>query len=174
MARQPWLTRLALGRNAFEPLQESESESEPGSSENHHDDSDEPSRHAQEQNPVESELSDPDQCFTRLQPHVQQYDQRGYPTNPASEAHARQVRRAYNDVLASVGVVKRKDDEKKEAFATATQRAAELTEVENLVGSLVTATSFMGSFFSIWAFKNLRLRLAVGLTLLIIYNDGLI
>lgn len=37
--------------------------------------------------------------------YVQQYDERGHPVNPASKLFGRELRRAKNDVLSTMGIV---------------------------------------------------------------------
>ncbi|KAI9681654.1 MAG: hypothetical protein M1829_000853 [Trizodia sp. TS-e1964] len=86
MGRQAYITRLALGRSAYEP----------------------PERPAETSTP-EAPSSPPSTNTlgtfgNQFHNYVQKYDSRGRPVNPASRAMSRILIRAQNDVLATVGV----------------------------------------------------------------------
>lgn len=85
MGRQPYVTRVVLGRSAYQ------SPADPSSSE-------EPADTSQNVDPV-------------LQPvgSTQEYDRQGHPENSVSRDRVRQSRRAQNDVLTTVGVCVRVD-----------------------------------------------------------------
>lgn len=88
------MTRLCLGRSAFEPLTETISAED-------------------ETLALQSAADSPDGAIepaansirqVQSVPYLQQYDRKGYPENPASRSLARQSRRAINDILTTVGV----------------------------------------------------------------------
>ncbi|KAL9095618.1 MAG: hypothetical protein Q9165_002050 [Trypethelium subeluteriae] len=129
MGRQAFLTRIALGRSAFEPLEQNQS------SEDQVD--------VFRQCDLEEDPSDQDGIHTQSTSqqidspidYIQQYDDRGYPYDPEAQARASQMRQAQNDVLAAVGVVKRRDDREKEARSIADRLAAARLKLEDIVGT---------------------------------------
>lgn len=78
MGRQQYLTRLALGRSAFESID---------------DEDDQPSKPHQ---PEDGR-------------YIQQYNEKGWPSNPKIDSFNAEMRKAQNDVLALIGVVERRD-----------------------------------------------------------------
>ncbi|TLD39025.1 hypothetical protein E2P81_ATG00012 [Venturia nashicola] len=97
MGRQVYLTRLALGRSAYEHPEDSE----------HFD----ASRAGEWSSSLAYTGAEPGTStdFTESQPprNVQLYDAKGHPYNPWSRRLGRRLREAMNDVLSVVGVVER-------------------------------------------------------------------
>ncbi|KAF6227240.1 hypothetical protein HO133_008682 [Letharia lupina] len=94
MGRQAYLTRVCLGRSAFEPLTGT------GTTGNENQ-----ALQSIADNP--GETTEPATNTIRQADsgsYQQQYDRKGYPENLASRALSRQSRRAINDVLTTVGV----------------------------------------------------------------------
>ncbi|KAL8730421.1 MAG: hypothetical protein Q9166_004059 [cf. Caloplaca sp. 2 TL-2023] len=83
MGRQAYLTRLALGRSAYEPMHNGES----------------PATFERQTRPSTGHTTQQSDSY------IQQFDDRGYPQNPRSRVISRRSRRAQNDVLATVGVL---------------------------------------------------------------------
>lgn len=88
MGKQQFLTRLALGRSAFQDPEEANGLPEPNSQ-------DAALTQACDQVPSGG--------------YVQQYDAKGRPVNPATQARNAEMRRAQNNVLALVGVVESRE-----------------------------------------------------------------
>lgn len=145
MGRRQYLQRLALGRSAFEDLPE-DTQNEIGGS----------SGQTAEQSPASSDSAH----------YVQEYDRKGRPKNPATEAFNSQLRHAQNSVLALVGVV-----ERKEASDLATQHALSakrahrehLLQQENDRGEEVETVANVAAFFLTWWPETLLQRLEIGL-----------
>ncbi|KAL8953660.1 MAG: hypothetical protein Q9222_000497 [Ikaeria aurantiellina] len=98
MGGQDYLTRLALGRSAYDPLEIEQSIADPEqSSHSAPGHVDQLGRHVNDQPPQPQ--------TGRPYVYIQQYDSRGRPVNALSRALSRQSRRAQNDVLATVGVL---------------------------------------------------------------------
>ncbi|KAI4263791.1 MAG: hypothetical protein L6R42_001080 [Xanthoria sp. 1 TBL-2021] len=98
MGVQAYLTRLALGRSAHEPLPDGETGA----------DSVRPTAPLTQQSNRQRDYAADFQSQPSSQGddlYVQQYDNRGYPQNISSRALSRQSRRAQNDVLATVGIL---------------------------------------------------------------------
>lgn len=96
MGRRPFLTRLALGRSAYSPLQNGQVPVE--------------CEEAEQILPEEADGSGANSRVTEIDSlgpsspsYIQQFDNRGHPQNLASRASSRASRRAQNDVLASLG-----------------------------------------------------------------------
>ncbi|MCJ1396024.1 hypothetical protein MMC18_008911 [Xylographa bjoerkii] len=89
MVRQPYMTRLVLGRSAYEPPEWQEGE-----------------RPREEESAKVQEVVDAIGPTNLPNPedYVQHYDTRGHPENPSSRSLARRSRRAQNDILTTVGV----------------------------------------------------------------------
>ena len=125
MGRQPYATVLALGLSPYQPP-----------------------------DPVEA------QDFIRRQTsrtrqtrnyHVQQYDERAHPQNLQTKAIARQLRRAHNEVLYTIGVVGKKEDK---------QKIKELYE-ENTNGSFLHSLDAMFIYAGGWWLNSLSVRFQV-------------
>ncbi|KAL9066223.1 MAG: hypothetical protein Q9157_007219, partial [Trypethelium eluteriae] len=140
------------GRSAFEPLEQSQSIEEQLDFIAQHD------LGADSFDPNESCTQSTSSQTGSLGDHTQQYDDRGYPCDPGAQARASQMRQAQNDVLAAVGVVKRRDDRAKEARSVVDKIAAERMKLEDIVGTTLDV-NFLALFFcATWWFENLRLR----------------
>lgn len=100
MGRIEYLTRLALGRSAFQEL---EIESHPRT--------------------VKQEVESQEAADGRRDPaqtvYIQQYNSKGRPINPPADASRAEQRRAQNEVLALAGVLERTDKARTEADARA-------------------------------------------------------
>ncbi|EEP79933.1 predicted protein [Uncinocarpus reesii 1704] len=66
---------------------------------------------------------------TNADGYVQQYDDRGHPINPASKTLGKQLRRAKNDILSTMGIVVSGEDGK--AGTPKERKKAELLAREN-------------------------------------------
>ncbi|MCJ1435956.1 hypothetical protein MMC27_005332 [Xylographa pallens] len=89
MVRQPYMTRLVLGRSAYEPPLWQDGERP----------------HDEESTKVQEEVDATEQTnLTSPEEYVQHYDTRGHPENRSSRSLARRARRAQNDILTTVGV----------------------------------------------------------------------
>lgn len=137
MGRDAYLARVALGRSAFGP-------------------------------PLRDENGD---LFlggrARLADDIgysQQWDDRGHPVHPASEAHAKQYRKAQNEVLEACGVIIRKDTArklKKSVHELSEEQQAEILAQENSLGFIMKCFDrFAGNFLTWWV-SSLRSRLLV-------------
>ncbi|KAF2499220.1 hypothetical protein BU16DRAFT_614675 [Lophium mytilinum] len=141
MGRQAYLTRLALGRSAFEVQDQGSSQP------------------FQNSHPQTTE-SDP-----RTAPrndYVQRYDERGHPVNPASREHGRILREAQNDVLAAIGVVERRALPMSEEDVQLLCRKIDILdtmESENNAGDLVAAVSTLADVLCTWWIGSLRDRI---------------
>lgn len=144
MGRRQYLQRLALGRSAFEDLPEQ----------------------------VEDEAADNDGDTEQAtvandsNHYVQQYDRKGRPTNPATEAFNARLRHAQNSVLALVGVVERKESQDLAAqHALSAKRAhrEHLLQQENDRGDEIETLANVAAFLLTWLPETLLRRLEVGL-----------
>ncbi|KAL2833438.1 hypothetical protein BDW59DRAFT_138658 [Aspergillus cavernicola] len=86
MGRRAFLNRLALGRSPYEPP-----ELPAGSP-------------ADQANSTAQRTS-----LIYADPYVQHYDERGHPVNPESKSFGRELRRAKNDILSTMGIVVSED-----------------------------------------------------------------
>lgn len=80
--------------------------------------------------------------------YMQQYDSRGHPVNPESKALGRELRRAKNDILSTMGIVVSGEDRNSnspEDQETITQIAA-----ENDFGLVITTLDQLLVFFGTW------------------------
>ncbi len=91
--------------------------------------------------------------------YTQQYNERGHPEFRASRAAARELRRAKNDVLSTVGVVYRK------AKPThSTKNDGDLVKIvhsENEAGFILSSMDNLLMFCSLWWLFSLRMRVQV-------------
>ncbi|KAJ9626334.1 hypothetical protein H2203_003966 [Taxawa tesnikishii (nom. ined.)] len=136
MGRQAFLTRLALGRSAFEAPDESSASTEAQGNE---------------------EQSDA---------YVQQYDTRGNPINPKATARNLAQIEAKNQVLAAVGVVEKRDapnDATSDPITFSEEEWDVLMEVENQYGSSIEYWARIAHDATHWWPKTVRRRLQVGL-----------
>ncbi|KAL9013213.1 MAG: hypothetical protein Q9173_002070 [Seirophora scorigena] len=100
MGVQAYITRLALGRSAYEPLGRDPRPDQP-------EESKQPSREETNQQ-IERQSTKtrnvPEQSIGR---YVQRYDENGAPQNLTSQELARRSRWAQNEILAIAGVIQR-------------------------------------------------------------------
>ncbi|KAF1943409.1 hypothetical protein EJ02DRAFT_133062 [Clathrospora elynae] len=140
MGRQAYLDKIAFGRSAFEPTQISTQSSE----------------YMQ----LESSQSEIPQSYqdATANNYTQLYDERGNPINPRSRDYGRKLRRAQNDVLASVGVVERRPSPN-EGLPVATQDRFDLLEAEDTVGNAVALTTTLTENLCTWWIGSTRDRI---------------
>ncbi|MCJ1251174.1 hypothetical protein MMC30_008405 [Trapelia coarctata] len=124
--RQPYLTRLALGRSAYELPQWPEGD------------------RPQESNTPDVSASE----APRGQPgvaeegeYVQSYDLRGHPENQTSRANARRLRRAQNDILTTIGVCVSVDKDGKLVPSSSMDSDKEERE-KNKLASIISENEF--------------------------------
>ena len=98
-------------------------------------------------------------------PFVQAYDSRGNPQNPASRAQASQTIRAYNEVLATVGVCARVESEGRDDLLNQAKESSRKIDraivSENEVGSWLGIADELLSMVTNTAPINLRRRIQV-------------
>ncbi|KAH8693623.1 hypothetical protein BGW36DRAFT_323720 [Talaromyces proteolyticus] len=124
MGRQPYIIRLALGRSPYE-LPDSSSTQATITTQSHDDDS----AHTDED-------------------YVQQYDERGHPVFPKSKALARDLRRAKNDVLSTMGVVV--SGETGRSGTTRDKKKVKDITAENDYGLVIETVDHVMYFFGSW------------------------
>ncbi|OCL04982.1 hypothetical protein AOQ84DRAFT_356161 [Glonium stellatum] len=138
MGRQAYLTRLALGRSAFETPEQ-----------------------------VTPEASRTDAATFEFEPisssYEQVYDERGHPINPGSREHGRALREAQNDVLAAIGVVERRLSTSSEDLPSRKRRIEKLErlETEDSVGNTIAFVSALSENICTWWVGCLRDRILV-------------
>ena len=95
--------------------------------------------------------------------YVQRYNSRGYPYNPESRAQSRRLRRAQNDVLATVGVCVERDEDTLSTVANGgnDRKKVERVVTENEVGLGIAAGELGLAFLSLWGVSAFRGRLQV-------------
>ncbi|CAK4015293.1 Hypothetical predicted protein [Lecanosticta acicola] len=146
MGRQQYLTRLALGRSAFE---DPDTTQIPGG----------------DLNPQNAQIERDHSHFPR-QDYEQLYDSKGRPLNPAIERFNAGMRTAQNDVLALVGVVERKDQnylaDERRRYAARLSRKALLCEEHDTGETLDWATSLARFIARLWTESFIQ-RIQVGL-----------
>lgn len=92
---------------------------------------------------------------------MQQYDERGHPCNPEAQTRASQSRQAQNDVLAAVGVVKRRDDQARKDRSFATRIAADRLKLEDTIGASIEVAALGLLICCTWWLESIRLRFLV-------------
>ncbi|KAI9755421.1 MAG: hypothetical protein M4579_004278, partial [Chaenotheca gracillima] len=153
MGRQAYITRLALGRSAFESTSVAQ---EDGGTDTRRDD-------GQEQPPTQRRRREASSRPRQI------YDSRGHPINPESRMISRRSRRAQNDVLSTVGVCvatkysTTSGDEEAEQRAYYRDRRQELKSVksENELGLILKTMDLGILFLATWWILGLRYRLEV-------------
>lgn len=80
--------------------------------------------------------------------YVQQYDQRGHPVNPESKVLGRELRRAKNDILSTMGIVVSGEDRK--SSHPNEQKKLDLIASENDIGLVMTIFDHISTFFCSW------------------------
>lgn len=145
MGRQAHLERLALGRSAFQDEQALSNISDGETDDN-----------------LDSAVDESQD----EQGYKQQYDSKGRPINPATEARNQAMRDAQNGVLAVVGVVEAKESLEHELdrqLLSKQQARAKLLKAEQARGELVDLlVSFLGLAVTWWPEALLR-RVQIGL-----------
>ncbi|KAF2683534.1 hypothetical protein K458DRAFT_390149 [Lentithecium fluviatile CBS 122367] len=140
MGRQAFLTKIALGRSAFEPSQTATQTSEY-------------IQLASSQQEVPPEARDPD-----TNQYIQLYDERGNPINPRAHEHGRRLREAQNDVLASIGVVARLRSPSQDLPGSYEQRLQQLDD-EDTAGNAIALASTLSENICTWWIGSLRERI---------------
>ncbi|KAI9670377.1 MAG: hypothetical protein M1817_004420 [Caeruleum heppii] len=146
MGRQAYLTRLALGRSAFEPY--------------------EPPPEPREQHTIPSSAGYRLAGDPSAVPYHQQYDSRGHPTNPESRRLLRASVRAQNEVLATCGVIKDIRDQEDALNDAAIYFQTDVKDVErvireNHVGAWLPTVDIAATSVGLWGVGSLRQRLQV-------------
>jgi len=146
MGRQQYLTRLALGRSAFQNREDGGSYAQPSATAASSDSS----------SWAESGVSD----------YIQQYDDKDRPINPATEVRNAEMRRAQNSILALVGVVQERErreqsDELKFRYFREARQAT--LKDENEVGYNMTVLPVLISLPLEWWAGCLMERCIIGL-----------
>ncbi|KAK2753587.1 hypothetical protein FQN54_007364 [Arachnomyces sp. PD_36] len=131
MGRQAYMNRLALGRSPYEAP-----EPTPGGS------------RAPTQGTRTSINADG---------YVQQYDARGHPINPDSRALARQLRRAKNDILSTMGIVVSGEDGSR--GASKEKEKLKLLVLENDYGLAMATLDQVSMFVASWWTRSLGNRI---------------
>ncbi|OAX84454.1 hypothetical protein ACJ72_01178 [Emergomyces africanus] len=131
MGRQPYMNLLALGRSPYEAP-----ETPPQgyvAAERHAEDS------------------------VNADGYVQEYDARGHPINPSSKALARQLRRAKNDILSTMGIVVSGEDGT--LGISKERQRMNLLSTENDYGLAMATLDQVLMFFSSWWTTSLAARI---------------
>ncbi|TKX22745.1 hypothetical protein C1H76_5062 [Elsinoe australis] len=141
MGRTPYLTRLALGRSAFE-------------------------RFVVPESPFDVEDDQDEGLFTTNQDTTQEYDESGRPINPVSKENKESQIRAMNEVLEVVGVTERKAKQQQAAPApvvfNAEQWASMKSAEDDLGDDVFIVTEFVDTILT-WWIDVLRRRIQAGL-----------
>ncbi|KAF2109084.1 hypothetical protein BDV96DRAFT_503666 [Lophiotrema nucula] len=140
MGRQAYLTRLALGRSAFEPSQSTTQSPDYVQLES-------------SQQELPPELQHPGRNR-----HVQVYDERGNPINPRAREYGRRSREAQNDVLAAIGVVEKRPSPSDSLPGTYEEQLQQL-ENEDSVGNFIALSSTLSGNLCTWWVGSLRDRI---------------
>ncbi|KAF2265636.1 hypothetical protein CC78DRAFT_543159 [Lojkania enalia] len=140
MGRQAYLTRLALGRSAFEPSQSTTVSSE-----------------YIQLSPSQQDVPLAAQEPNRNQ-YVQLYDERGNPINPRAREHGRRFREAQNDVLASIGLLERRRPPTEDLPGAYEQRLEEI-ENEDSAGNAMALSATLTGNLCTWWIGSLRDRI---------------
>ncbi|KAJ5569851.1 uncharacterized protein N7459_009281 [Penicillium hispanicum] len=130
MGRQAYLNRLALGRSPYEP--------------------------------PETAAVDPSSPVRRVSnvhadSYMQQYDARGHPVNPESKTLGRELRRAKNDILSTMGIVVSGED--RNANTSNEQQKINEIAAENDFGLVITTLDQLFVFFGTWWTSSLTGRI---------------
>lgn len=91
--------------------------------------------------------------------YMQQYDSRGHPVNPESKILGRELRRAKNDILSTMGIVVSGEDRN----ANLTNEEEKITQIaaENDFGLVMTTLDQVFVFFGTWWSSSLTGRIQV-------------
>lgn len=91
--------------------------------------------------------------------YMQQYDARGHPVNPQSRVLGRELRRAKNDILSTMGVVVSGED--RNARSSNEQQKIEEVATENDFGLIITTLDQLSVLFGTWWTASLAERIQV-------------
>ncbi|EEQ88622.2 hypothetical protein RJZ56_000362 [Blastomyces dermatitidis] len=131
MGRQPYMNLLALGRSPYEA----------------------PETPPQGYVAAEPRAED----SINADGYVQEYDARGHPINPDSKALARQLRRAKNDILSTMGIVVSGEDGS--LGISKERQRMNLLSSENDYGLAMATVDQVVMFFSSWWTTSLAARI---------------
>jgi hypothetical protein len=90
---------------------------------------------------------------------VQQYDARGHPINPESRALGKELRRAKNDILSTMGIVVSRED-RNSGSPSELQKINQIAS-ENDFGLVITTLDQLFIFFGTWWTSSLTGRVQV-------------
>lgn len=94
--------------------------------------------------------------------YMQQYDAQGHPVNPQSKVLGRELRRAKNDILSTMGVVVSGED--RNASSSNEQQKIDQIAAENDFGLLISSLDQLFVFLGTWWSSSLTARIQVLLT----------
>lgn len=92
--------------------------------------------------------------------YIQLYDERGNPINPSAREHGRRSREAQNDVLASIGVLERRQSPSADLPGTYEEQIEQL-ENEDSAGNAVALASTLLENLCCWWVGSLKNRIIV-------------
>ncbi|KAJ5281598.1 hypothetical protein N7478_006970 [Penicillium angulare] len=112
--------------------------------------------------PPETGTVDPSQPVRRVShihsdSYMQQYDARGHPVNPESKTLGRNLRRAKNDILSTMGIVVSGED--RNTNTSNEQQKIDQIAAENDFGLVITTLDQLFVFFSTWWSSSLTGRI---------------
>ncbi|KAK1071225.1 hypothetical protein LTR74_003606 [Friedmanniomyces endolithicus] len=142
MGRQQYLTRLALGRSPFLEAT-NEQHADVKVDQDGHD---------------ASKTEDP-----AYGGYTQQYNSKGRPINPTTEARNAEMRRAQNSVLALVGVVESREHSQRESEVELRRANEELREAEDGTGFLLEIAVMLIQRPLTWWIDSMSKRYQIGL-----------
>lgn len=90
--------------------------------------------------------------------YLQEYDTRGHPVNPNSKSLSKQLRKAKNDILSTMGIVVSGEDE---AGSLREQQTSKLITDENDYGLAMTTLDQVVMFVCPWWITALAARIQV-------------
>ena len=90
---------------------------------------------------------------------MQQYDTRGHPVNPESRALGRELRRAKNDILSTMGIVVSGED-RNSSIPNEQQKINQIAS-ENDFGLVITTLDQLFIFFGTWWTSSVTGRVQV-------------
>ncbi|PGH15708.1 hypothetical protein AJ79_02302 [Helicocarpus griseus UAMH5409] len=131
MGRQPYMNLLALGRSPYEAPETP------------------PEGYVAAERRAEDTVN--------ADGYVQEYDARGHPINPSSKALARQLRRAKNDILSTMGIVVSGEDGN--LGISKERQRMNLLSAENDYGLAMATLDQVVTFFSSWWTTSLSARI---------------
>lgn len=90
---------------------------------------------------------------------MQQYDTRGHPVNPESKSFGKELRRAKNDILSTMGIVVSGED-RSSSIPNEQQKINQIAS-ENDFGLVITTLDQLFTFFGTWWTSSLTGRVQV-------------